>query len=82
MWTRYNRVNCNLISESSNVWDSRIMVEGFKSKHHKEYEDFLIEKFGEDVIEYLKTLASKKELMYKEDYIKIIKDLKYEYTSV
>ena len=38
--------NTWLISEKSNVWDAKIPMEGYKSKHHYEYEMWLRKKIG------------------------------------
>lgn len=68
MCLRYDLTNCHLISEQSNVWDSRELVEGYKSKHHKDYEIYL----GEKNIKYLLDMSKKICIFAKEDYIKKI----------
>lgn len=52
---RWDLFNCHLISKESNEYDSKIMVECYKSKHHKEYEEFLIEEYGSNIIEVLES---------------------------
>lgn len=76
MCTRYSLDNCHLISESSNSWDAQIPKEGYKSKHHYEYEVWLKEKIGEKKFE--ENLQKSKEFctFAKEDYIEIIKQFK------
>lgn len=76
MCLRYSLDNCHLISEESNSWDAQIPFEGYKSKHHKEYEDYLISKCGADKVNELKQKSLSLCLLYKEDYIKIIKEFK------
>ena len=76
MSTRYSLVNCHLISESSNCYDAQVVIEGFKSKHHKEYEDWLISKYGKEVVEDLKSKKDNLELFTKDDYINVINFLK------
>lgn len=68
MSTRYDLDNINLISEQSNVWDAQIPKEGYKSKHHHDYEKSL----GPKIVEKLRKKAEELILMNKEDYIKII----------
>ncbi len=41
---RYDLKNVKLISEQSNMWDAQIPKEGYKSKHHFEYEQILKKK--------------------------------------
>lgn len=72
MCLRYDLTNCHLISEASNVWDARIAEEGYKSKHHKEYEEYL----GEKNMEYLLDMSKKICIFAKEDYISKIKEFR------
>lgn len=72
MNTRYDLYNCHLISEDSNVWDAQIPSEGFKSKHHKEYEDWLKEKIGEEKLKELLHKSKELCIFAKEDYINVI----------
>lgn len=76
MCTRYSIDNCHLISEASNSWDAQIPTEGYKSKHHKEYEEWLREKIGEKKFEELLEMSQKFCTFAKEDYIEIINDFK------
>lgn len=70
--TRFSLDNCHLISEQSNMWEAQILYEGYKSKHHYEYEIWLREKLGDEKFE--KLLQESKELVIftKSDYIEII----------
>jgi len=72
MCLRYDLINCHLISEESNVWDARIQIEGYKSKHHKDYEEYL----GEKNIKYLLEMSKNICIFAKEDYISKIKFFK------
>lgn len=76
MCTRYHENNVWLISEESNVWDAKKLVEGFKSKHHKEYEEFLLEEIGEKNIKELLDLSKNYCIFAKKDYIDIINNFK------
>jgi hypothetical protein len=73
MSTRYDLVNCHLISSVSNTFDAQVQVEGYKSKHHKEYEFYLIEKYGQEEFDKLTERSKEMKIFYKEDYIEIIK---------
>lgn len=72
MSTRYDLINCHLISESSNSYDAQIVIDGYKSKHHKEYEDWLIFRYGKEEIESLKLKSESLEVFTKDDYINAI----------
>lgn len=76
--TRYSLDNCWLISEQSNMWEAQIPYEGYKSKHHYEYEIWLREKLGEKKFEEL--LQESKELVIftKSDYIELINKFRNE----
>lgn len=76
MHTRYSLKNCHLISESSNVWDAKVIVEGYKSKHHKEYGEYLKNLYGADVLDDLVELSKTKSLFTIENYIETIKFFK------
>ncbi len=69
---RYNLFNCHLISKESNEYDSKIMVDAYKSKHHKEYEQWLKEEYGENIIEVLESEIDISKPFTKQDYIKTI----------
>jgi hypothetical protein len=78
MSTRYDLVNCHLISSVSNTFDAQVQVEGYKSKHHKEYQEFLIEKYGQEEFDKLTERSKQMKIFYKEDYIEIIKKFRNE----
>jgi len=69
---RYDLKNVHLISAVSNTYDAQVQVEGYKSKHHKEYEEFLIVEYGSDVLSFLAEKSKELKVFYKEDYIKVI----------
>lgn len=71
---RYNTDNVHLLSEHSNMWDSKIMVEGYKSKHHKEFERYL----GEDLVRYLLEESKKIRIFARRDYINTIEKFRDE----
>ena len=73
---RYNLFNCHLISKDSNEYDSKIMVEGYKSKHHKEYEQWLKEEYGEEIIKSLESKIDISKSFTKKDYIETIKNFR------
>lgn len=76
--TRFNLNNCHLISEQSNMWESQEPKEGYKSKHHYEYEMWLRDKIGEEKFEELLQESKKLVIFAKEDYIKIINKFRNE----
>lgn len=76
MWTRYDLKNCHLLSAESNTWDAQIPYEGYKSKHHFEYEIYLKSLYSDDVIDELTNLSNKKDVFTKNDYINVINELK------
>jgi hypothetical protein len=70
---RYDLDNVHLISSVSNSWDSKVVVEGYKSLHHKEYSEFL----GEEIVNKLEEKSKEKFApMQKKDYIAIIKNFR------
>jgi hypothetical protein len=73
MWTRYDLMNCHLISATSNTFDAQVPCEGYKSKHHREYELWLIEEYGDGIIERLNVEAERKDLFLRKDYLEVIK---------
>ena len=73
---RWDLFNCHLISKESNEYDSKIMVKGYKSKHHKDYEEFLIEEYGSDIIEVLESKIDISRPFIKQDYIKTIENFR------
>lgn len=78
MNTRYNLDNCHLISEQSNKWESQEPKEGFKSKHHYDYEIWLKNKIGEKKFENLLQESKVIRIFAREDYIELINKFRYE----
>ena len=76
--TRYSLDNCHLISEQSNMWEAQIPFEGYKSKHHYEYEMWLLEKIGEKKFEDLLQESKKLVIFTKSDYIELINKFRNE----
>ena len=72
LWTRFDLQNCHLISAQSNTFDAQVQVEGYKSRHHKEYSEWLIKKYGEGILEILREKAKSTETFRKENYIEVI----------
>ncbi len=72
MALRYNLRNVHLISAISNTFDAQVQVDGYKSKHHKEYEEFLVEEYGSEVLDFLREKSKEVKIFYKEDYIEVI----------
>lgn len=72
MALRYDLKNCHLISKFSNEYDAQVQVEGYKSLHHKEYEEFLIEEYGQEAFEDLKSRGKELKMFTKKDYINYI----------
>ena len=72
MALRYNLRNVHLISAISNTFDAQVQVDGYKSKHHKEYEEFLVEEYGSEVLDFLSEKSKEVKIFYKEDYIEVI----------
>ena len=73
---RFDLFNCHLISKESNEYDSKIMVEGYKSKHHKDYEQWLKDNYGDGVIELLENKIDISKPFTKQDYIKTIENFR------
>lgn len=71
--TRFDLINCHLVSANSNTYDAQIQVDGFKSEHHKEYEEFLIAEYGIKEFEKLKLRGKELKMFTQKDYIEIIK---------
>ena len=71
--TRFCLINCHLVSAVSNTYDAQIQVEGYKSLHHRDYELYLIEEYGEEAVEDLKRRGKELKMFTKKDYIEIIK---------
>lgn len=75
--TRYEDNNCHLISEKSNVWDSKIPKEGYKSLHHYEYEMWLREKIGDKKVEKLLDIKENFSIFARSKYIEYIKKFRH-----
>ena len=71
---RWDLRNCHLISSNSNTFDAQVQIEGYKSLHHKMYEEFI----GEDLVKQLTQESKEQKLLYQSDYIEIIKRLRNE----
>ncbi len=76
MSLRYDLRNVHLISAVSNTYDAQVQVEGFKSKHHYEYELYLRSIYGDEVMKYLLDKSKEVVIFYKTDYIKIINEFR------
>lgn len=72
MELRYDLDNCHLLSEQSNMWDSKIPKEGYKSLHHYDYEQYL----GKDKVKELIERSKKITILYRADYLNLIKKFK------
>lgn len=69
---RYDLKNVHLISAVSNTYEAQIQVEGYKSKHHKEYEEWFIEEYGADAVKDLRERSKIMKIFQREDYIEVI----------
>lgn len=78
MNTRYHPDNVHLISEDSNMWDAKVLVDDYKSKHHKDYEEYLKEKIGEKKFQELLDMSKELRIFAREDYIEVIKNFRDE----
>lgn len=76
MNTRYDLCNCHLISKASNSFDAQVQKEGYKSLHHFDYEVFLKNSYGENIIDILKSKSKELKIFYKKDYINIINEFR------
>lgn len=76
MSLRYDLKNVHLISAVSNTFDAQVQVEGYKSKHHYEYELYLRSIYGDEVMKYLLDKSKEVVIFYKTDYIKIINEFR------
>lgn len=54
--TRYEKDNLIFCSKSSNIWDAQKMVEGYKSQHHKDFEEHLGPEKVDKLVSMSKTL--------------------------
>lgn len=71
--TRFCLINCHLVSAVSNTYDAQIQVEGYKSLHHRDYELYLIEEYGEEAVVDLKRRGKELKMFTQKEYIEIIK---------
>lgn len=62
---RYSEDNCILCSKHSNMFEAQVQVDGYKSLHHKKFEEYL----GAKKIEFLKQISENIVKYTKEDYI-------------
>ena len=70
--TRFDLINCHLVYGYSNTFDAQVQVDGYKSLHHKEYEEFLIDEYGQEAFEDLKLRGKELKMFTKKDYINYI----------
>lgn len=66
--TRFNLENVHLISLQSNMYEAQVMVDGYKSLHHKEYSEWLGEKKVQKLLEMSENLC----IFTQSDYIEFI----------
>lgn len=69
---RYSLDNCNLISAQSNMWDAQIPDREFKSKHHKEYYQYLAREKGDKFLANLLQESQSICIFTRSDYVNII----------
>ena len=77
MILRYSEDNCILCSEYSNVYEARIKEEGYKSLHHKKFEEYI----GAEKTKKLNNLSQQIVIYTKQDYINMIQKFKSVYES-
>lgn len=68
MSTRFNPANVFLGSSYSNLFESKIMVKGYQSLHHKKIED----EFGRDIIDFLEEQSKERKVYSREEYYDLI----------
>ena len=66
--------NTWLISEKSNVWDAKIPMEGYKSKHHYEYEMWLRKKIGNKKVNKMLSIKRNFSIFVRDIYKKVINE--------
>jgi hypothetical protein len=64
------------MSEETNCWDSKILVNGYKSKHHKEYQEYLVRTYGVNILNELEEISNNKNIFNKQNYITTINDFR------
>lgn len=67
--TVYYKDNLLLCSKQSNVWDAKVPIEGYKSKHHKDYEEYI----GQCKADYLRKLSENRVSYNRQDLTDLIK---------
>ena len=77
-WLRYDLNNVWLISEQSNTWDAQTQVEGYKSLHHKEFEEMLKKEIGEEKFNNLLSTKNNLRIFKRKNYIETIKKFRDE----
>lgn len=75
---RYDLENCHLVSKQSNSFDAQISYQGYKSKHHFEYEQWL----GREIVEKLVAMSKNLTIFARQDYIEKIKFFRNGTTSL
>lgn len=74
--SRYDEDNCHLISEESNLWDSKIPYGNYKSLHHYEYEVYLRKKIGHKKVEKLLHSTHNLSIFGRQYYIDVINEFR------
>ena len=72
MCLRYSEDNCHLVSSQSNMWDAQIPDENFKSKHHKDYHNYLLKEKSQSFLDDLKGKSNNICIFGFRDYIELI----------
>jgi len=72
MNTRYDLTNVHLVSKQSNSFDAQVQVEGYKSLHHRDFEEYL----GEVLVKDLRERSKIIKVFQREDYIEVIEKFK------
>lgn len=75
---RYSEDNCHLISSLSNMFDALVPDKDFKSKHHKEYYNYLLKEKGESFLENLLQESKKICIFGRTEYVELIKKFRDE----
>jgi len=68
MNTRYDLTNVHLVSKQSNSFDAQVQIDGYKSLHHKDFEEYL----GSQIVKDLRERSKIMKLFQREDYIEVI----------
>ena len=59
----------DVLNEFETLWKSSYQVD---EKFLKEYEEFLVEEYGSEVLDFLREKSKEVKIFYKEDYIEVI----------